>query len=847
MNNRGRIAIFQIFILIVGIIAIGWSIGEVSGAEGDESAYLDDYDEAYPKQAAIDKLQEPDVPNAYFDDFNQASPEQIARDARIKAVNDALYKKQADAAQAAKAVKRPTSALSTPAKGPTQAELAGFEKATFGGTKIPSTKKIGAGWFTGKSTTKTFGAGNILANGEIINSGSFTAGGKTFTVPTDGSIKVIRSSADGWTAQITDAKGKITTEKLTGDPTAGIDTKNVQSGSWYGAGTLAGSLVTGLAWAGTVGAITGIVAMFAPDSWKPVTSALFPALSVGAGVAGTLWSAGAADGFLGSSSTGGANWWGRGDVLGATHGQAIGVGVGLVAAAAMFYMMYSDTEQEIITFTCYPWDAPTGGARCEECNDMSLPCSEYQCKSLGQACELLNPGTDEAKCSWNDRHDAKYPIITPLESALTKDHKYTPDGVVNPPDRGVIIINLKNDEGKVKAFTPLSFGIQTDEPAKCKLDYTRKKSFDDMSFYFGGSSTFKYNHTQVMSLPHPDISSSENLTIKNNGKYTLYARCQDANGNHNEGNFVINFAVDDSPDTTAPLIVATSLIDEMPVSYNTTEIDLEVYVNEMAQCRWDTMDREYDKMINDMSCVTKSTEMNAAMVYPCKTTLTGLRSNGAKNQFFFRCRDKPLEDSDRNTNSQSKSLTLIGTEPLVIKSIEPNETIKGSSESIQTLFKVETVAGYKDGDATCYYSETGDAGDYIKFFQTDSYEHETELYLTDGEYEYFIKCVDLGGNTVYQNINFNIESDRTMPAVVRAYRDDAYLKIITNEESECVYDTKDCLFQFDDGIKMSTPEENEHFVDWAIENDFYIKCKDEYNNQPLPSECSIIVKPYELL
>ncbi|MCK4983501.1 MAG: hypothetical protein KAS17_11290, partial [Victivallaceae bacterium] len=332
----------------------------------------------------------------------------------------------------------------------------------------------------------------------------------------------------------------------------------------------------------------------------------------------------------------------------------------------IFTLMYSEESQEIVSYDCKQWDAPTGGKNCERCNDMDLPCSEYQCKSLGQACVLLNPNTDEAKCSWEDRNDAKFPIIEPADDALSINHKFTPDGVISAPDRGVIIIDTTNTNGKVKAFTPLTFGITTDEPAKCKIDYKRKKDFDSMDFYFGGSSTFKYNHTQTMSLPHPDSLTTENITLRNNGKYTLYVRCQDANGNHNTGNFVISFVVDDSPDVTAPVIVTTSLIDGMPVAFNTTEVDLEVYVNEMADCRWDTMDRDYDDMINQMSCVRSQTEMNAAMVYPCKTTLTGLRSYGAKNNFYFRCKDKPLETDDRNVNAQSTKLTLIGTEQLLI-------------------------------------------------------------------------------------------------------------------------------------------------------------------------------------
>jgi hypothetical protein len=40
--------------------------------------------------------------------------------------------------------------------------------------------------------------------------------------------------------------------------------------------------------------------------------------------------------------------------------------------------------------------------------------------------------------------------------------------------------------------------------------------------------------------------------------------------------------------------------------------------------------------------------------------------------------------------------------------------------------------------------------------------------LPEGSYEYFIKCVDLGGNTDNNKIVFDIETDNSAPLVVRA-------------------------------------------------------------------------------
>ena len=539
---------------------------------------------------------------------------------------------------------------------------------------------------------------------------------------------------------------------------------------------------------------------------------------------------------------------------GLTPGQFSLAG-GIFVAALIFYNSYKSESTKIITFECDPWDAPVGGANCEKCNQQGeLTCSEYQCRSLGQACKLLNSGTDEEKCVWVNRDDVKPPVIKPWKGALLEDYDYNPDNTISPPDRGVKIINKKSTTGCVKAFTPLAFGVVLDEPAKCKVDYLRKDTFDEMSYYFGGVSLLKYNHSQVMSLPGASNLDSENLTLQNNGNYALYTRCQDANGNQNIANFVFKFCVEKGPDTTPPLIVTTNLLNKMPIAYNTSSIDLKVYVNEPADCKWSHTDKSYDEMEKGMICSSRISEINSQMLYKCSTTLTSLK-NKEENKFYFRCKDKPLESKDRNVNQESYEFSLIGTQPLVIDKVGPNETVKDSTEVVKVTLEAETSAGYNEGEATCYYSETGNDNDYIMFFykQADNlnYEHSQDLYLSGGNYKYFIKCIDLGGNSDVKSTEFTVESDSKAPIVVRAYHEANYLRLITDEEAECVYGTNTCNYLFDDGIKItSTKDKNgdevEHYIDWNTKKNFYVKCKDKYGNQPLPNSCSIIVKPVDI-
>jgi hypothetical protein len=519
----------------------------------------------------------------------------------------------------------------------------------------------------------------------------------------------------------------------------------------------------------------------------------------------------------------------------------IGIGVAVVT----FILLYKEESKEVVVFNCRPWQAPTGGENCEVCNQGIEPCSEYRCKSLGQACELLNAGTEEEKCAWINPHDTTSPTIEPWEQALSVGHEYV-DVQQRPPGRGMRIIRTDSEDGCIKAFTPLEFGITTNEPAQCKIDYNHTKKFDDMTFYFGESNIYSYNHSQRLSLPGPDTINHSAPEIENDGTYTLYTRCRDGNDNYNVDEFAIRFCVDEGPDVTAPKIVDTSIGNNMPVKFNQTSLDLEVYVNEPAECRWSREDRTYDNMEYNMSCSTNVWEMNNDLVYTCTTTLTGIKDR-QDNVFYFRCKDKPnAKEGDRNVNQQGYKYTVKGTQTLNIIDIAPNGTIKGSTDTVPVTLKVETANGYSNGNAICYYSTTGNENDYVQFYETDSNIHLQRQDLTQGNYEYFVKCIDLGGNRDDNKTEFRVEVDRQAPVIARVYREDEILKIVTTEDSTCRYSTQSCNFDFEDGIDMPYSNQTEHFAEWHTDQTYYIRCSDEYGNMPLSNQCNMIVRPYNL-
>ena len=663
---------------------------------------------------------------------------------------------------------------------------------------------------------------------------TFVSGGNTFTYQTSG------ANAGTWTTTTSGI------DPLTSIPTDatnfGYETYKVPGLGTTITNPIYGNLAQGLVWAVvvvglvmTIGSLVGL----SSDTTKALSYSLAGGILAGKLAIGLI-----------QKGTIGTN--GFVNSLGGASANQVGIGVGLIVAAAIFIMMYKDVTKKTITFTCLPYEAPLGGAKCEQCNGNALvPCSEYRCKSLGQACAFLNAGTKEEQCAWVGRNDVSSPTITPWVDALkpqTSDLKlvYAPDTAIRPPSIGTKIVN---SNGKcLPAFTPLQFGIITNEPAQCKIDYNHTAKLDDMQYYLGGDNYYIYNHTQQLVLPSPTLNST-NPTIYNGGNASLYIRCRDANGNENVDEYVIDFCVDQTPDTTPPIIENFSITSGSYVSYNVDQVPIDVYVNEPADCKWSTESKSYDDMENSMSCAQSADQFNADLQYTCSGNLTGIQ-NMQDNNFYFKCRDQPTKDlASRNTMVTSTLLTLKGSQPLDIFNITPNDTITGSTSAVNVYLGVETEHGAENGKATCYFSNTNTTDSFIAMYSTDNYLHNQTLTLGNGNYTYYVRCLDAGGNLATGSTTFSVYVDNQAPIVTRLYQEFSALKVVTNEDAECSYSQKDCNFDFADGTAMqyaSANIKNNLYADWKPSQTYYIKCRDAYGNEPSPNMCSAIAMPIQL-
>ncbi|MEK6800846.1 MAG: hypothetical protein AABY05_02845, partial [Nanoarchaeota archaeon] len=498
------------------------------------------------------------------------------------------------------------------------------------------------------------------------------------------------------------------------------------------------------------------------------------------------------------------------------------------------------------------WQPPTGGQNCEKCNsDPLMPCSEYRCKSLGQACEIVNKGTKEESCVWVSKFDVKAPTITLWDESLSPEGlRYIPDNAINPPNQGVKIVKIGAKKGCLEAFTRLKFGIKTDEPAQCRIGFGLEQKLNDLDFPFGDTSLFEKDHIQELKVPDPFAQETGNATstnfipeIHNGGTYTLYTRCQDANGNENLGAFAFSYCVDDGPDTRQPEIAGTSILTGSPVRNNIDKVPISVYVNEPAECKWSRQDKAYDAMENVMQCATAPYQVNADLNYVCMGELTGVK-NLENNNFFFRCKDMK-----GNIMTVSSPLVLKGTQDLTIKSSKTTGTKAGGGTNTATVnFEIETANGANNGASTCFLSPEEVVGSEFEMLGSGTPLHNQSLDLVAGNYQYFYRCIDAGGNIAETNTSFAVIADNAAPKITRVLKDGENVKVITDEEAKCAYSTTSCDYVFEQGLPLIYDDPTKritHTTTWNSDVTYYIKCADLQNNRPRSATCQIVIRGSE--
>ncbi len=513
--------------------------------------------------------------------------------------------------------------------------------------------------------------------------------------------------------------------------------------------------------------------------------------------------------------------WGMATALGPLGLVILVIGVIIMVIASFFGG--DDCPPIEVTFECKPWKPLVGGGDCEKCNDDPLkPCSEYRCNSLGAACELINKGTEQEMCHSGD-DDGKSPILNPQIDVISGTELY--DDITSD---GFSITNLNG--GCVDAYTPLIFGITTDELAYCRFDIEAKE-FSEMAYDLGGNAYLK-NHTTTFILPDPSHGQSQGADWT--GDLTLYIMCEDAFGHVTPNFYTAEMCVKESPDNSGPLIRAIDPLNDAIVGFNENSKNVTVVTNELSTCKWDVADLAYEDMANEMECNDVYGNPSNIQGYVCTDELP---TTNQENLVYIRCMDQPWLDGAGNPNVESTQYLLRKPEKMIeIDWIEPSQDFETSTELTSIDLQVQTSGGGKFH--WCSYSFSG-YENVIKFFETGNDRiHVQPLNRPAGTDKIYVQCEDETGDFAQATTEFRIIYDTSTPQVARVWQIGTLLHIVTTEPAECVYSTDYCNFNWENGTAMTGTEE--FTISVISGKKYHIKCKDEFGNTP--SGCSISVQ-----
>lgn len=515
----------------------------------------------------------------------------------------------------------------------------------------------------------------------------------------------------------------------------------------------------------------------------------------------------------------------------------------MLAALLAFLFAISWIKYVDIDFTCMPWEPPTGGDFCNECNLVDTPCTEYRCESLGQLCKLENKGTSEELCLAMDANGT-VPVIQPLYSYITEGFDYK-----NVNKNGFEIAD--KDAGEcIPAFTTVKFGIKVEPFSRCRVSDDPMDTYKNMSDLFGfyGNKLLPAHKMHLFLVSPESLEREYNELITNGDSFLteeqikmnvslqeeikklqevkFYVKCQTADGKINPESYEIKSCVIPGPDLMAPEVFDyTEPAKGTYIKFNTTETDLKIYVDEPAKCKWSRSDESFDKMNNTFSCVTSIAKYDLYGL-PCTTKITGIDKDNSN--FYIRCQDL---SENKNTMKQSFVYSISPSSSLLeITSVIPREgeSFIEEVEPFGVTLKVKTAGGAQKGDSICKWSILNTLYS-DQFKNTNASSHESVLdSVTEGDYNLLFECVDIAGNEANATTFFKARVDDNGPRITRIYYDGG-LNVVTSEVATCAYDS-DRRFMYENASEMTSRDGLEHTAPYT-RGTYYVQCMDEYNNK----------------
>jgi hypothetical protein len=300
---------------------------------------------------------------------------------------------------------------------------------------------------------------------------------------------------------------------------------------------------------------------------------------------------------------------------------------------------------------CELWNPPLG-SDCSRCTDNKadgMVCSEYKCKTLGKDC-VFTYRRGIPQCSSRQNIDTIPPKLEIDPNVLLDNYEY--EKALFPEDAPLYSGHAIYPN--IQPFQLFTFGIKTDEPARCKVTYLPTTNFALLPPIWFGNSDYKTEHNISIRLPRNielpedflqtntsiiDDATIELLNEIKQGSYHLFIKCNDEFGNENKDNFFIRFKMDtEQNDITPPKIVGTIPRNNSIVSKNLNEIPINIYLNEPSECKASISNTNYENMEHDLSCVSSEYEISSegSGSYECTSKLP------FAEKYFIKCIDQPI-------------------------------------------------------------------------------------------------------------------------------------------------------------------------------------------------------------
>jgi len=489
------------------------------------------------------------------------------------------------------------------------------------------------------------------------------------------------------------------------------------------------------------------------------------------------------------------------------------------------YYLFKGIKKRKVTFTCAPWTPPAGGNDCSKCDGNPLkPCSAYRCHSLGASCKILNEGSGKEICLDDDPNDKTAPVLKPNKNWTSDNESYGDVG-----DDGFSIVSSSG--GCLSAYTPLTFNVETDEPAWCKFDI-EMVPFENMSYDLG-SNLYVWNHTTTFSLP--DLSHGESQGLNWSSDFTFFIKCMDSHGIKNVDYYHVNMCLFEGDDVTPPVIRATEPRNNSFVSFDSDVANMSIITNEFSTCKWDFKDKSYGGMDFDMVCEDEFGSPSSSLGYTCRAVVP---VNNLSNNFYVKCADQPWLNKTKDRNANAESFIFSLRKPafkILIDRIKPDGDFEIGTAMKTIDLKVATLGG---GDVhTCSYSFSG-YDKMIEMFETGGLSHLQVLNRPSGRNKIYIECKDETGDFARNVSEFNIIRDGSSPSVSRIWQEGGYINLILNEEGECRFSLDGCKFIWDEGNYIGKGVNIRFEIDRG--DRYFIRCMDEFENAP--SGCSVIAR-----